>query len=206
MAVDAPTYVPTIQAVQWAIRTLQRCKIHPFFIAYLHIHKRSVVTASRTVHPIWDELAELLTVADGPPNKPYYRPFWHSNLDDEGRYWLNRNLAGSFAPSSIREIPRRVVSVTGSEYTLLDDDVHLALDNLLYGTRVSGVAMGTYLFRDFGLVTDDGGMPAPTDPAEILRREFMFDNDEFSILFSDDGPPGSIVGFELLTEQTPGVE
>ncbi|MGH2910285.1 MAG: hypothetical protein ACRDK8_13440, partial [Solirubrobacteraceae bacterium] len=127
------------------------------------------------IQPDWDQLGQHLLVPGGPPGKPYYRPIWNSQTDDPGRYWLNPNLAGSYAPSSLRAVPYRVIDTSASTFSLKPDHAALALEHLLYGEQLSAVAFGVFYYRDFGLTTT-GSSPSPLDLAGVFARDFHFDS------------------------------
>lgn len=201
-------FVPTVEAVKWGLGVLKGQRVHPFFLAYLHL--RQVAQEQGTlsdIQPEWDQLAEHLAVPGGPPGKPYYRPIWNSQTDDPGRYWLNPNLAGSYAPSSLRNVPYKIVETSGSTFSLKSGHAQLALDNLLYGQQLSAVAFAVFYYRDFGLVTS-GGSPSPLDLAGVFARDFRFDpsDQDFDTLFITDVPEGITSWFEELDENIVGVE
>ncbi|MBO0985006.1 hypothetical protein [Rathayibacter sp. SD072] len=164
-AAGSPTFVLTVDAVKWAIATLGKRKIHPHFLAYLQVHRRW--RRDGPFDPQWSELRPLLEIPGGPPKKPNYRPLW--NRDSDGSvYWFNDNLAGSFAPSSIRRTAGFLVD--GDTYVLPEDHAVRALDALLYGHRAPVVPLSVYLFRNFGFrisETDSPGdsyQPTPESP------------------------------------------
>jgi hypothetical protein len=172
-----PTYVLSVEAVRWGLATLEGQKIHPFFIAYLFLCKWAAEQDTTTdIEPAWPELATYLEIRGGPPAKPFYRPFWHSTVNDPGRYWLNRNLAGSFAPSSLRNVPARVIDVFDGRFSLKPEHGALALTHLLYGQPVSAVALASFLYRDYGFVSDDGSTPTHKDVRLMLARDFRHED------------------------------
>lgn len=178
------TFVLTAGAVHWAIDELKGAKIHPFFLAYLHLCRQSFDMNTRSmIAPHWDELAEVLRVPGGPPGKPYYRPFWNGNVDDPARYWLNPNIAGSYAPSSLRALPRNVVDTSGSEFALKAGHPQLALRHLLYDEPVSALALASFFYRNYGFTTPGPEMN-PADLAEVLRADYRFAEQDFTVLFS----------------------
>jgi hypothetical protein len=184
---DDAHYVITVPAVRWAIDTLKGAKIHPFFLAYLHLRKRAVEEGSDVVSAQWDELGELMRVSGGPPGKPYYRPFWHGNVDDPGRYWLNRNIPGSYAASSLRSVPLKVVDTVGSEFSLRPHHAQLARQHLLFDQPVSAVALATFFYRNFAFTAEPPALPSPSDLPEVLRQDFHFSSDsdeEYALLFN----------------------
>lgn len=175
-AASSHTYVLTVDAVKWAIATLRARKIHPHFLAYLQVHRRWTYDGS--FDPRWAELRPLLEMPNGPPKKPNYRPLWNTDSDGSA-YWLNGNLAGSFAPKSIRNS----FLVADGDYVFPENHAALALDSFLYGDRAPALPLGAYLFRNFGFristaepATGRSSSPESLsrqlteDPAEYLRQ------------------------------------
>lgn len=169
-----PFYVLTVEAVRWALDQLESQKIHPFFVAYLFLCKWAVEQGTTTeIASDWGELAEYLSIAGGPPGKPYYRPFWHGTVNDPGRYWLNPNLAGSFAPSSHRTVPARIVDVIDGRFSLKPEHEMLALEHLLYGEPAPTIALGAFLYRDYGF-QDQDLVPSVDALTVVFRQDFHY--------------------------------
>jgi hypothetical protein len=199
---DDARYVLTLPAVRWGINTLKGTKVHPFFLAYLHLRKRSAEEGSDVVSAQWDELGELMRVPGGPPGKPYYRPFWHGNVDDPGRYWLNRNIAGSYAPSSLRNVPLKIVEIVGSEFRLRPHHAQLARQHLLLDQPLSAIALAAFFYRNFAFTVQPPAAPSPFDLPEVFREDFHFasqDDEEYAVLF-DEGIPPEMDWFEPVAD------
>ncbi|RCR71490.1 hypothetical protein DUE52_00725 [Larkinella punicea] len=102
-----------------------------------------------------------LTVRNAPADKPYIIPFESSST----RIWLNNNLAGSFAPSSIRpDNPvNTVIGVNGvgskATYSLKEKHWQTAKKNLLNGKKIPVFALASFLYRDFGFLAVDMNPP-----------------------------------------------
>lgn len=178
-----------LPAVKWAISELKRPKIHPFFLPYLVLRRHSVVSGSnQDLTPNWvDEVGKLLAVPGGPPTRPYYRPFFDKDVRDESRYWMNRNLAGSYAPSSIRKLAGQLVSGSGSNYSLESEHFQRAASSLIGGVPIDALAFSAFLFRDHGFITSEAD--GPQILIDALRAIFRFDHSsqgdqEFQALFS----------------------
>jgi hypothetical protein len=205
-----PIYVLTIEAVRWALDQLKAQKIHPFFVAYLFLCKWSAEQdTTDEIQPEWAELSDYLSVGGGPPGKPFYRPFWHGTVNDPGRYWLNPNLAGSFAPSSLRNVPSRIVDVFDGAFSLKTGHEMLALEHLLYSKPVATVALGAFLYRDYGF-SDNTSAPTPDSLTLVFRQDFHYpweSTADVSPLFTESIPENSIdQWFIPLDLDTPGVE
>ncbi|MBS2533838.1 hypothetical protein KGQ20_13780 [Catenulispora sp. NF23] len=176
-----------LSRIIWARETLEAQKIHPFFLAYLHLTASGA--KSRTtpgIEPHWQDLQKFIEVPGGPSGSPNYRPFWHQNTSPGSpKYWLNENLPGSFAPGSLRDVPKRIVETDDDgRFVLKENHYYLALQNLLYGQQVPALAVAAYFYRNFGF-QDVGESTAQTDLIAIFREDFGFANDQgFSTLFS----------------------
>lgn len=179
-------YVLRIDAVRWAIGTLAGQRTHEFFPAYLHLRSKAIEMGSTTdIQPDWrNGLGIFLEVRGG--HHPYFRPFWSRRGPGTMSFWLNANLAGSFAPASIRATPGKVIEVHDQMFNLKPNHAQLAREFLLYGKPVSAVALAIFYYRDFGLVTD-GQHPTATELVDLFRRDFRFNEKtasrDFDLLF-----------------------
>jgi hypothetical protein len=164
-----------VDAIRWAVDKLTSRRVHPFFIAYLQIRATGVETGNMSqIRPQWARLGKYLEVPGGPPGKPYYRPFL-DRVHDPTRYWMNQNLAGSWAPSSLREgqPPLEVVDRVGQGYSLKDNHARLAWHHLLFDDTLSVMALGVYLYRNHGFHAE-GRESKPLDVIAAFASEFGF--------------------------------
>jgi hypothetical protein len=192
-AEDEVTFVLTLPTVAAALADLRNRKVHTFFIAYLHLRERAAATGGTTAVPDWRLLRELLLVEGGPPGKPLYRPMWHENIRDPGRYWLKDHLTGSYSPSSVRQGPASDVVIgqgrnRDARFTLREGHAALARTHLLYGERLPALSLGAFLLRDYGFlsaVTPD--INAVIDGLASLFR-FTPGDPDFDELFTDAVP------------------
>lgn len=180
-----------LDVVRWAIDRLNEKRAHPFFLAYLHLRSRATEQGSAAdIVPQWQALGHFLAVPGGPPRKPYFRPL----SDPPGNFnrgWLNENLAGSFAPSSLREgmPPIRVVEKAGpGRLSLRAGHAELARLHLLFGELVSFYPLAVFLYRDFGFLMTKGDS-GPTALREVFDRDWGFARSDdpgrdFDTLFS----------------------
>lgn len=196
MTADPPAHLQVLRVdvVKWAIEHLTQQKIHAFFSAYLHL--RAVALEVGSTHDIparWADLSPLLEVPGGPAGKPYYRPMLH-RLNTSP--WLNPNLAGSYAPSSIRDSVRKVVSPANGHYSLLDGHVDLASEYLLFNDRLSAPALSVFFYRNRGFYEPNLTID---DPVKLLLSEFRLDQpdmSDFLRLFSHQSPEIPALLFE----------
>ena len=192
---ESAIYTIPVARVRESIDSLLARDIHQFFIAYLFL-RRTAARIGRTtaLTPDWSELGVLLEVSGGPPGKPFLRPFWRGQRN-AGQEWLNSNLAGSYAASSLRGVPMRVVETDASgRFNLRPEHWNLAFEHLLFKKKVPALAVAAFVFRDYGIVSEL--LPSPEDLIALFRREYGYrpeDDVEFSALYDDawrgsDGP------------------
>ncbi len=199
---EANLWVLKLQVVRSALDALRAQRIHEHFPAYLHLRQRAISKRSLTsIEPTWNEVAKLLRVPGGPPTKPHYRPFSSHKVRDPSVYWLNPNLAGSYAPKSIRNTSRFMLDASGDGFALAQDHAQQALTILLFGVRVPAWAIAAYYLRDCGFSVD--GEISPDDLVQAFRQVLHFDADavvsgpsasksvdgDFEILFQNDSRP-----------------
>lgn len=184
----ARLHVLTLVAVKAGIDTLQSQRIHEQFPAYLHLRQRGLAAESlNNIEPVWHEVGELLWMPGGPPTKPHYRPFSSRNLKDPSGYWFNENLAGSYAPSSVRSTSRFMLNQTGNGFALPPDHAQQAVRVLLKGTKVPAWALAAYYLRNYGFTFEGDGEYG--DLVQAFKEQFLFDQDtDFDTLFEDEEP------------------
>jgi hypothetical protein len=207
------TYVLAGSHIRSAIAALSSRRIHPFFIAYLHLRSLAVEQGSLSnIRPSWNAIGPLLAVPGGPPGKPYYRPFSDREVHDPSRYWLNRNLAGSYAPSSVRGVVLRVVETSNQSYTLRDGHASLALENFLYDSRIPTEHLVGYLYRNFGFESFESDLPSMADVVNIFLEDFHFIQNgamsaDYRVLFDPYEPEdGGELWLEEFSDKSPSSE
>lgn len=181
-------YVLTREAVRAGIGALKGQRIHEHFPAYLELRRLAVNSGSLTnLDPEWKVVSDLLKMPGGPPTKPHYRPFSSTKLKDESRLWYNPNLAGSYAPKSMRATSAFMLNSTGDDYELPTDHVQQALTRLLKGTKVPAWALAAYYLRNYAFAFDgEGGYD---ELIAAFKKEFAFEQStDFDVLFDDDEP------------------
>jgi hypothetical protein len=182
-------YVLVADVVARAIEDLRSRPVHPFFPAYLHLRQRSGLEGSTDgIKPRWKELGPYLEVAGAPAAKPYYRPFWEGEASS-GQEWLNSNLAGSFAGSSLRpgNPPMSVVEYDrgAREFSLRSKHWELARRFLLNDERLPIGSLLAFMLRDFSFLSDEGE-PNATATVQLFLNEFGYgevDTDEVHFLY-----------------------
>lgn len=184
-------HVLTVGAVKAGIEALKAQRIHEHFPAYLHLRKCTVDSGSLTnLEPEWKEVSDLLRMPGGPATKPHYRPFSSVNRSDEGGYWYNPNLAGSYAPKSMRATSSFMLNTRGNGYELPPDHAQEALTRLLREEPVPAWALAAYYLRNYAFYFD--GVGGHDELITAFRAEFGFEQDtDFDTLFSAEEPAAS---------------
>jgi hypothetical protein len=183
-------WLTTRNAVEDAVSTLYQRRIHEHFPGYLCM-LWTAIRSGRTdsLHPDFTSFHDYFLRVPGRKNYPYLRPFTSKlNPSDTEAIWLGENVAGSYAPSSIREggtLPR-VIEVTGmgqgATYALRPNHSKLALDHLAIGQRVPAVPLSLFLYRDYSF--DE---PSAAAAVSVFRYEFGLEDDsDYAQLFQDD--------------------
>jgi hypothetical protein len=203
-------YVLNKECVRQSLDVLRDLKIHRTFAGYLCLREAAHVAGKRTaLKPDFGSFFDrYLRVAGASPNAPYAVPF-----NDRGSaIWFNPNVAGSYAPSSLRAVSplRRVADIFGRRadhtFALKDDDARLCLEHLLNKEPVPVLPLAAFLFREYGLEPEPGeSPPTANDLVLVFREKFGFrtgnkDEDaDFNILF-DTGRYLQMISFEEARE------
>lgn len=191
-----PTWVVPVWRAAESVEVLLGQSIHQWFPGYLHLKRQSMLQGTSVgVEPNFAELHDVLYVPGGPAKKPHLRPFW-KGARNAHQEWMGENLAGSYAPSSIREAVQKVLDVDAQRrYVFKDDHAQLALETFLEGQRVPALPLAAFLFRDYGIASR-----LESDVATLIaifKREYGYTGsatNEFDLLFdgswqsSIDGP------------------
>lgn len=208
-------YLARPESVRRAIDFLANRRSHNHLPGYLALLRRRLNSGpdGMRLSDIEEFHSDYMRVAGAPDNKPFIQPFLSRG---KGVKLLNKNLQGSYAPSSIRsgQALSKVVKVvdhsktievggpqSGIEYTLVSDHANRVLSDMLAGNRILGASLAVFLFRDrkiaLGENLDDSLIIA-------LRDFFRIEDDDqdgehiFNILFEDDSSNFSKSDFEKV--------
>lgn len=188
-------YSIAVDAIRASVNDLRQRKLHPNFAGYLCV-KREVSSAlsGKSVKPKFKSFFdEFLTVPEGV--SPYLVPFKETG-SLESSPWFNGNVAGSYAPSSLRDGGTflKVCSVdreTGL-FSLKDNHAQLALNHLASSQKIPTVTLATFLYRD--VMFQAAETPTANQLVEVFRDEFGYrkaiadEAKQYSLLFSDENP------------------
>ncbi len=190
---EGDTYVFAKNAVLRAVESLVAQPVHEHFPGYL-----TILHSLRASGGGGARSAEITTFhnrfmrVDGDANSPYVSPFRSRGHGKLVR--LNPNVAGSYAPKSLRAGRLgAVINIEdigqGATYSLREGHAAIASERLLKGVRVPAVALAAFLFRDHGLVLRRREITLALD---LFRDEFGLragvaeEADTFDLLFRDD--------------------
>lgn len=212
-AVDdaVPVFVLTRAAVAAGVRALQAVRVHEAFVAYLHLRRVAARTARTTgLSPDWNgEVHEWLEVEGGPPRKPHFRPL-ASRSRDAATYWMNPNLAGSYAKSSLREDMRALlVAPDGTFQVPADaagdyDPVPVASAMLPSNEVIPMWALGAFLYRERAFVGPLDEPPGIEAVNDVFCSEFEWTDREIETLFDTSLPDLDHPAFEAwIPEEEP---
>lgn len=181
------------QVVARCLSRLREQKTHTLFAGYLYLQQRAFQLGRlKDLQPEFQPFFErFFLVSNHPLGSPYIKPFTEQKASTEN-LWLNKNIAGSYAPSSLRpgQPFRQVVSIQGRTYSLPLDHAQRAFEHLLYNVPVQVADLAVFLYRDFGLLGDS---PSIADLVDIFAYEFGYashpggePDESFNRLFSLD--------------------
>lgn len=180
---------------------LRRQKTHRHFAGYLCLcYTAALEGKTEKLKPGFKAFFDrFLTVGEAPESTPYLVPFNESG-SAEANVWLNSNVAGSYAVSSLRpQAPlRRVAELFGTgksaTFTLVDEHENACLDYLLSGHTMNVYALAGFLFRDHSFIISEGYSPTIADLAKELYSTFGFGEGGFSrVIFNEE----EILDFDL---------
>jgi hypothetical protein len=184
-------YVVRKRIVAQSLSRLRKQKTHTLFAGYLHLQQRaSQLGRLEDLQPEFlPFFKQFFEVDNHPLGAPYIKPFTAEKASPKN-LWLNENVAGSYAPRSLRpEQPfRQVVKIEGRKYSLPTDHAKRAFRHLLYSNRIQAADLAVVLYRDFGLLGDS---PTIEDLIDIFNYEFGYahepgakPDENFRILYS----------------------
>lgn len=204
----ADVRVIRIERVMEAIDVLLMHGAHQWYPGYMSLRRQARLQSGdgalnySEIEPNWRDLGEFLAVPGGPPNKPYLRPFW-SGTRDRGQEWLNQNLAGSYAPSSWRNVQLKLASeISDGRIALREDHATVALKVLLNDTPLPALPAAAFFLRNHGFQNS-----SDTD-VDVLIRAFAYefgyrkgDEEEFLTLYDVEWTSANSGGWLTTNEQ-----
>jgi hypothetical protein len=177
--------------VACSLTHLREQKTHTLFAGYLYLQQRAAQLGRLDdLRPDFLQFyKQFFEVANHPLGSPYIKIFTEQKAS-ERNLWLNDNVAGSYAPSSLRPNQpfRKVVDIKGREYSLPHDHAARALEHLLYGKPVQVADLVVVLYRNYGFLKEAFTIQ---DLISVFAYEFGYadqpvavPNENFNLLFS----------------------
>lgn len=179
------------EIVARSLARLREQKTHTLFAGYLYLQYRAAELGRlHNLQPVFlPFFKQFFEVANHPLGTPYIKIFTEQQAS-ERNLWLNENVAGSYAPSSLRlgQPFRKVVDIENKTYSLPTDHAERALEHLLYSKPVQVADLAVVLYRDYGLL---GESMTIEEIVGIFTYEFGYTNqlgntpdENFQTLFS----------------------
>ena len=172
-----------------SLKRLREQRTHTLFAGYLYLQQRAAQLGRLDdLRPDFLQFyKQFFEVANHPLGTPYIKIFTEQKAS-ERNLWLNENVAGSYAPSSLRPNQpfRKVVEIKDRAYSLPADHATCAKEYLLYGKPVEVADLAIVLYRDYGF------LKKPFTIQDLIRV-FAF---EFGYAEKPDAAPSEI--FNLL--------
>lgn len=170
-------YVMRKRIVAQSLSRLREQKTHTLFAGYLYLQQLAAQWGRlEDLQPDFLSFFQRFFFVDNHPlGAPYIKPFTEKPASTKN-LWLNENVAGSYAPSSLRtgQPFRRVVNIEGKKYSLPPDHAQRAFKHLLYSDPVQVTDLAVVLYRDFGLL---GNSVTIEDLIDIFTYEFGYANE-----------------------------
>jgi hypothetical protein len=174
-----------------SLARLREQRTHTLFAGYLYLqHRAALLGRLEDLQPEFlPFFKQFFVVSNHPLGAPYIKLFTEQKASTKN-LWLNENVAGSYAPSSLRpDQPfRQVVNIEGRKYSLPIDHAQRAFEHLLYSVPVEVADLAVVLYRDFGLFDE---VVSINDLIAIFAYEFGYANEpstepdeKFQLLYS----------------------
>lgn len=179
------------EIVACSLARLRLQKTHTLFAGYLYLQFRAAQLGRlNDLEPEFlPFFKQFFQVANHPLGTPYIKIFTEHQANEKN-LWLNENIAGSYAPSSLRpEQPfRKVVNIDKKNYSLPNDHAVRAFEYLLFSKPVQVADLVVVLYRDYGFLDN---VVTIEDLIGIFAYEFGYadqsdtkPNKDFQILYS----------------------
>jgi len=145
------------EIVARSLARLREQKTHTLFAGYLCLQYRAAQSGRlNDLRPgFLPFFKQFFQVANHPLGTPYIKVFTEHQASEKN-LWLNENVAGSYAPSSLRpDQPfRKVVTIDKKTYSLPANHAARALEYLLFSKPVEAADLAVVLYRDYGLLSE----------------------------------------------------
>lgn len=181
-------YILDIDAVQESFWNLVDRRIHRLFPGYLCLrHEAGIENKLDELNFDYNEFFDkFFEIRSG--KKPYLVPFTVDEFE-ETELWFNENVAGTYAPSSLRtttpllKVGEFEKDGRKSWWKLYDNHAELAREHLCNDRHVPVEHLAAFLFRGYGFQVED---PSADTLVQAFCEEFVYDRDasDFTELYS----------------------
>lgn len=198
-------YVLKPEVVRDCLHRLIDEPIHRMFPGYLCLQQQATQEnrTSGLSFPYNEFFDDYLRVRDD-SDRPYFVPFTQAENPSLGELWNNKNVAGTYAPSSLRSTAplMKIAEIEegghNSKWAIEDRHWELARHNMCEGDQVPVESLAAYLLRDYAFEADE---PSAYTLVETFNEEFgyEFGGEPFSHLYrtsDSDIEASSFVGLE----------
>ena len=178
-----------------SLQYLRNQKTHEHFAGYLCLQQRAAALGRLSdLQPSFISFFDYFFKVEGQPSQSPYVKAFISQTPSSSNQWLNKNVAGSYAPSSIRATFKKVVSVSSAtgKYSLKEDHAEMALRHLLNGSPLNVYALSIFLYRNFDFLNTT---PSIEDSVAVFKAEFGYSigettgsTPEYTTLFNPAAP------------------
>jgi len=182
-------YVLTTDAVRRCIDELIELSVHRHFPGYLCLVQEADRRGRDTgLEFEYNDFFDAFFKVAGDGDKPYFVPFREHGTEHMSTLRFNRNVAGTYAPSSLRDTSplREVAAVEGERqnaaWTLADEHWILARTHFCNSESIPVEALAGFLFRDYALSAQN---PNSETLVDAFCEEFYYGraSDEFQHLY-----------------------
>jgi hypothetical protein len=200
MASSEQAYVPTLPRVKQALNAVVNIEAHRSFAGYLCVLNAASITQRLDgLRPDFRSFFDrFFRIGNPPDKKPYVVPFTRGAKS----LLFNENVAGSYAPSSIRPVNplHNLMKIEGggaqAVFTLHTNHLQIARD-LLLSKPLPAYEFACFMYRDVGFSVN----PDRSEIEGALRTDFGFamQGDLYADdLFVDDLGSISAADFEVM--------
>lgn len=173
MADFETAYVPTLPRVRQAMATLIGLGAHRSVAGYLAVlNEAASAQREDKLRPDFRSFFDrFFRIGDPPQKRPYAVPFTRNPKS----VLFNANVAGSYAPSSIRPVSPlyNVLTIEGggtqAVFSLRDNHAVIARQSML-PSPIPLYAFATFFYRDIGF----SSQPAQANCEEAVTNDFCF--------------------------------
>lgn len=183
-------YILKFDAIRGCLRRLIEEPIHRMFPGYLCLQQQSAYEGRETglSFPYTEFFDDYLRVREDDSDKPYFVPFTQAKDPSLAALWNNKNVSGTYAPSSLRPTAplMKIAEIEegghNSKWGIESRHWEFARHHLCDGNQLPAESLAAYLFRDYAFETDS---PSAYTLIEVFTEEFgyEFGGEAFSHLY-----------------------